>query len=120
HVVIINALSSWVICYGIVGLAVGMGAFFANFDWEHASQLAASFGSLVFMLFSTLLILMNLMPAGLLIFLRTLKNSGYTFSNTNWYAAVTCGALLLIYLNFIAARWALNLGEAALTNRMGK
>lgn len=119
HVIIINALSSWIICYGIVGLAVGMGAFFANFDWEHASQLAASFGSLVFMLFSTLLILLNLFPSGLLIFLRTLKSAGYLFSDRNWYVAVTCGALLLMYLNYVAARWALNLGEGALRSRMG-
>lgn len=118
HVVIINALSSWIICYGIVGLAVGMGAFFANFDWEHTSQLAASFGSLVFMLFSTLLIVLNLVPSGLLIFLRTLKMAGYTFSDMHWYLAVGCAALLLIYLNYTATRWSLNLGEAALRKRM--
>lgn len=118
HVVIINALSSWVICYGIVGLAVGMGAFFANFDWEHTSQLAASFGSLVFMLVSTLLIALNMVPAGLLIFLRTVQMSGYEFSTTNWYVAVTCSALLLVYLNHSAMRWALQLGENALRRRM--
>jgi ABC-2 type transport system permease protein len=119
HVVIINALASWVICYGIVGLAVGMGAFFANFDWEHTSQLAASFGSLVFMLFSTLLIFLNLLPAGLLIFLRTLRMAGYTFTQTNWYVAVGCSALLLVYLNYVATRWSLRLGETALRERMG-
>lgn len=118
HVVFLNAISSWIICYGIVGLAVGLGAFFANFDWEHTSQLAASFGSLVFMLLSTLLILINMLPSGLLIFLRTLKMAGYEFSDSHWYTAVTCAALLLIYLNYVSTRWALGVGENALLERM--
>ncbi len=120
HVVFLNAISSWVICYGIVGLAVGLGAFFANFDWEHTSQLAASFGSLVFMLLSTLLIAANMLPAGLLIFLRTLKMAGYSFTDAQWYVAVTCAASLLIYLNYASTRWALSVGENALLERMRK
>jgi hypothetical protein len=36
----------------------------------------------------------------------------------NWYVAVTCSALLLVYLNHSAMRWALQLGENALRRRM--
>ena len=117
HIVIINALSSWVICYGIVGLAVGLGAFFANFDWEHSSQLAASFGSLVFMLSSTILICASLVPVAILIFLRTMRTFGHFIPAERWYLAVGCCALLLAILNYYATDWALKVGENALEQR---
>lgn len=117
HIVIINILTSWVVCYGIVGLAVGLGAIFANFDWEHTSQLAASFGSLIFMLSATVLIAINLLPSGLLIFLRTLKLSGYGFTNLEWYLTIASTSALLTYINYCATRWALNAGVNALRAR---
>lgn len=58
----INLVSSWITSYGLVGLAVGMGSFFARFDWESTSQLAVGFGNLVFMLLAAGLILINLGP----------------------------------------------------------
>ena len=40
---------NFAVSVGLVTLAVCSGALFAEFDWEHESQLAASFGSIVFM-----------------------------------------------------------------------
>jgi ABC-2 type transport system permease protein len=118
HIVWINGMASWVICYGIVGLAIGLGAYFANFDWEHTSQLAASFGSLIFMLVSTMVICLNMLPVALLIFLRTLKNSGYPISEPQWYLYVGSTALLLVYINYATTRWGLRVGEKALRDRL--
>ncbi|MBX7137782.1 MAG: hypothetical protein K1X83_07340 [Oligoflexia bacterium] len=117
-IVIVNAVASWVICYGIVGMAVGLGAVFSNFEWENASQLAASFGSLIFMVTSSIVICLSLIPVGILIFLRTIRNFGYTLSTSQWYISVTMAALLLVWLNHYAARWALRAGENALRQRM--
>jgi len=101
-----------------VGLAIGLGAVFANFEWEHTSQLAASFGSLVFMLCSTALIALNVVPAMILIFLRTLISFGYEFTALEWYSAVGSAAALLVYINFAAARTALTAGERALARSL--
>lgn len=120
HIVAINAIASWVVCYGVVGLAIGLGAYFAHFTWEHTSQLSASFGSLIFMIVSTALIFVNIIPSGLLIGLRTLRNLGFQFSTGQWYLAVALCAVLLIYINYAAARWALRLGENSLRERMKK
>src|SRR5205085_1988025 len=65
---ILSVLVSWCICYGIVGMAIGLGARYANFNWEHSSQLAAGFGNMVFMLSSVTLISLNLIPAGCMLF----------------------------------------------------
>lgn len=116
--VLITVGASAVICYGLVGLAIGLGAVFANFEWEHSSQLAASFGSLVFMLCSTILIGFNVAPAMVLIFLRTLLEFGYSFSTIEWYSAVGSSAALLVYINYVAARMALNAGERALSAKL--
>jgi ABC-2 type transport system permease protein len=116
--VFVTVLTSCVISYGLVGLAIGLGALFAQFEWEHSSQLAASFGSLVFMLCSTVLIALNVIPAMVLVFLRTLISFGYSFSTLEWYSAVGSAAALLVYINYAVARAALDAGQRALEAKM--
>lgn len=112
-----NVIVSCVITYGIVGLAVGLGGVFANFDWEHPSQLAASFGSLVFMLAATALIGISLIPAGIPILLRAAEDSGQQLSALEWWSSALLGLALLIWLNFKAADWALRTGEASIVSK---
>ncbi len=114
HIVALNIFTSCFLCYGIVGLAVGLGAFFANFSWEHSSQISASFGSLVYMLAAALLIFLDFIPTCTLLAVRTLRNSGVPFSPVEWYLAVSLSGLLLLYINLAATRWAFALGEASL------
>jgi len=116
-VIILNVISSAVICYGIVGLAIGFGAHFANFDWEHASQLAASFGSLVFMLSSTTLIVLNLIPTGVLMFMRDPETIGRVINTGEWYCAAIAHIAILIVINVRTKQWALAFGENSLINR---
>ncbi len=49
-VILSNLIFSICNTYMCIGLAVGLGAYFANFEWEHSGQLAASVGSFIFML----------------------------------------------------------------------
>jgi ABC-2 type transport system permease protein len=44
------ALFGILTAYVAVGFAIGLGARFAEFDWEYSTQLAASFGSVFYML----------------------------------------------------------------------
>lgn len=64
--VILSVMCSWVLCYGLVGLAVGMGAIYSRFDWESVSQLAVGFGNIIFMLTASALILINIFPIWML------------------------------------------------------
>lgn len=117
EMVLFNVIAAAIFCYGIVGIAVGLGAFFANFTWEHASQLAASFGSLVYMLVTSALIGVNMLPIGVLMMLKTFKAFHFNLTPLEWYTAVVSSLLLMMYLNMAAARWAFNLGENALLMR---
>jgi ABC-2 type transport system permease protein len=118
-VVLANIFMSWVIAYGIVGLAIGLGAHFANFDWDHPSQLAASFGSLVFMLLSVVTIFINMIPPLILVFLRSERLSA-ELSEGRWYLAVICAVVLLVYINYALVRGALSMGERSLLARQGR
>jgi ABC-2 type transport system permease protein len=115
-VVVGNIVMSWLIAYGIVGLAIGLGAHFANFDWEHPSQLAASFGSLVFMLLSVLSIFINMLPSLLLLFLHS-EHISAQLSEGKWITAALCALMLIGFFNFSTTRWALSLGEQSLRQR---
>lgn len=102
----INVLSSWILCYGLTGLAIGMGSYFARFDWEHTAQLAVGFGNIIFMLCATGFILANMIPVWLLLFATpiSLQNSSGKFL---FYLLI---AMLFCALNFVTTRAAIRFG----------
>lgn len=59
YYLLLKLFVSAVLVYGIVGLATGLGAYFANFTWEHPAQLAASIGSMAFMIIGVLIVVVD-------------------------------------------------------------
>lgn len=113
-----NWILSWLTSYGIVGLAIGLGTYFARFDWEHSSQLAAGFGSLSFMLLSLVLIIINVAPLWVLLFLfQQGAPDGGNSVGLKILVFMLVAALLFI-LNTAIARVAINKGEEALLKRI--
>lgn len=107
-IIIVNILCSWIMCYGLVGLAIGMGAIFSRFDWEHVSQLAVGFGNIVFMLSAAVLILLCMIPVWFLIF--GFGPYGYNVKLHHELAL----AFLFCVSNFAVGRVALKKGVRAL------
>ena len=118
HFIALKMISSWVICYGIVGLGIGLGAYYANFAWEHSTQLAASFGSLVYMLACVGLISVDLGIIGLVLVFQHLWETTSYFGTAQYLIGVSSASMLLIYMNVWVARWALAFGERELVRRM--
>jgi ABC-2 type transport system permease protein len=108
-----TCVASIILCYGLVSLAIGMGAIFSQFDWEHSSQISTNVGSFVFMVVSMLFLALNMIPLGMLfgayIILPELAD---TASDRAWIVGLSLTALLLI--NRIIASWALSAGSRAL------
>lgn len=117
RIVLSCGIASCVITYGIVGLAIGFGARHARFDWEHTSQLAASYGTLLFMAISSLFIVLNLLPLAFIILLRTLRSYNYSFTNWEWYVSVTLSSFILVFTNYITTRESLSRGAKVLQQR---
>lgn len=102
---IFYGILSLFISYGIVGMGIGLGAYFADFTWEHPSQLALSLGSFVYMLSSSLLVLLNMFPMGILLQLILAKHP-----SPGHVALIVCVALGIAALNIGAAKIAMRLG----------
>jgi ABC-2 type transport system permease protein len=112
--ILLTAFVGWIVSYGIVRSAIGFGGIFARFDWEHPSELAAGFGSFVFMLYATILIFMSMIPAAIILFLpptKILDPEAPFFLYFLFYAILV---LLIVVLNIYACRWAFERGRMAL------
>lgn len=114
--VLLSGLLSFVVCYGIVGLAVGLGAYFARFDWEHPSQLSASLGSMLFMIAAIMLVFFNMLPAW---FLLAGEQAYAPALGMTLHQAVALLSLCAILFNSIVVRVVLRMGEAKLMS-LGK
>jgi len=108
EITILFTVLSFFISYGIVGLGIGLGAYFADFSWEHPSQLALSVGGFIFMLSSGALIFLNIVPLGFLLRLMLSPNSSPLL-----YCEMVATTLVITLLNMGTARLALRLGEGA-------
>lgn len=106
EIMAISSYSSVCTAVGIVGLAVGLGAVFHNFDWEHSSQLQASFGSLIFMLLCVVLIAVNQIPTGFMVLITQTQAPRIFAVDSNLMFILNFLFLGLInpYIAFVALR----------------
>jgi len=112
---LLKAGSTFFVCYGMVGLAIGLGAVFANFNWEHSAQLAAGFGNLVFMLAGVVLVSISLLLLWVPFYLSFIGLSQH--KPLVWLVSVLASHFLLAALNFTTAHCAMRFGERALLRR---
>ncbi|MCB0354178.1 MAG: hypothetical protein KDD64_11655 [Bdellovibrionales bacterium] len=110
----ITFFSAWILSAGIVGMGLGLGAFFANFQWEHSGQLAASFGSFVFMLSSIALIAVSMFPIGIAVFMREPGMFGQHLEVHWWYLFIVASCAFVWAINILAREYALKLGIRSL------
>ena len=103
QVVALKVLGLLVINLGLVSLAIGMGGYFARFDWEHISQVATSFGNLVYMILAVLLVMFD-------VFME------FLFALTYREPASVVFILALIVVNFLIAKYSLLIGARKLAS----
>lgn len=111
-----TCIASIILCYGLVNLAIGMGAMFAQFDWEHATQVSTNVGSFVFMVVSLIFLALNMVPLGMLFGAYiAIPELAENPTERAWILGVSLTILFLI--NRIIAGWALAAGIKALEAR---
>lgn len=103
------------VTFGLVGLAIGFGIFFVHFDWEHAAQLATNVGSILFMLTSSILLVVSMLPYIILICIYTLRlHYNLEFSQLQWGMFFFLTVFLVFFINYCIARWCFKKGERLL------
>jgi ABC-2 type transport system permease protein len=104
--------------YSASGVAIGLGAKFANFDWEYSGQLIASFGSILYMLVTTLILAIGCIPLTKVIQLFYKPNFFIEQSLIVQILIVILSALAMWLPHIIAVRIALKLGVDELRNNI--
>lgn len=114
--VLASCAAGIILCHGLVGLGIGFGALFSQFEWEHSTQLSTSLGNFIFMVISMLFLAFNMIPLGIMFGTYLLFPNAV--STQELELLVLGGGLLCIYLlNKLAAWWALSAGAKALQPR---
>ncbi|MCB0322958.1 MAG: hypothetical protein KDD69_05270 [Bdellovibrionales bacterium] len=112
--VVATALIAIAVSIGIVGLAVGVGAVYARFDWESPTQVTASFGSLVYMLLALGSVITTIVPVGFMFVLTSVPGFIEQMSTRDYRLAITCSLLLVFFINYAVAKRALAAGAQRL------
>jgi ABC-2 type transport system permease protein len=102
--VLFSIVSSVAFAFGLVGIAIGLGALYSRFDWEHLSQLAVGYGNIIFMLLGAFWVLVHFYPVWLII---SLPGDMLRFERI----LLVCG---LIVFNYLAQRVCIKRGMTGL------
>lgn len=103
-------LVSIALSLGLVGLGVGMGAIYARFDWDQSSSISSSLGALLYMIFSFVLILVTLLPAGFLFITACIPAFSEKLSFTMTVGPIAVAIVILLLVNLLVARGSLRSG----------
>jgi ABC-2 type transport system permease protein len=114
--VVASGVAGLILCHGLVGLGVGLGALFSQFEWEHPTQLSTSLGSFLFMFISMIFLAVNMIPLGLM-FGTYLLFPEHTDSSRFCASVLGSGLALTYIMNKGASWWALTAGARALRPR---
>jgi len=115
---IVTAVIGLSLSIGATGLAVGLGAIYAMFDWESPSQISVGLGTLVLLLLGLLLVVLNGIPAAALTFLVSVPELRAKIGLINAFYLQCLCLFLIIYLNLALSTWARNRGVKSLESRI--
>jgi ABC-2 type transport system permease protein len=111
--VLASCVAGIIICQGLVGLGIGLGAFFSQFEWEHSTQISTSLGSFIFMMISMLVLSLNMVPLGCM-FGAYLLFPEIQSAQSQVLLVLGVGLLITYALNKGVYWWALSTGARAL------
>lgn len=111
--VLASCVAGIIICHGLVGLGIGIGAFFSQFEWEHSTQISTSLGSFIFMITSMIVLSLTMVPLAFMFGIYLLFPESHSTQSAE--LIITGSGLLGTYIvNQMASWWALSLGARAL------
>ena len=109
-----TALAGAILAYGVVGLGVGLGAYFCTPQPDLSIRFSIGFSSAAFMFAVSVLGILNLVPAMVLVFLYTMHLFGNPLSPLEWGISLAANFVLMAYLCSSAAHWGMKAGAQVL------
>ncbi|NMC62049.1 MAG: hypothetical protein GYA55_02670 [SAR324 cluster bacterium] len=117
NLIFFTVLASCIISYGLCACSIGIGAFFAEFDWDYSAQVSASFAGVLNVLICVLFSLVNLIPIFMLFFGLILRQSVQGMGTIQWLICPILSLVCLIFINLYVGHWAILIGEKAMIRR---
>lgn len=111
--VLASCAAGIIICHGLVGLGIGLGAFFSQFEWEHSTQISTSLGSFIFMITSVIVLSLTMVPLGCMFGTYILFPESHSTQSSE-LIIISSGLVCTYLVNHVASWWALSLGAKAL------
>jgi ABC-2 type transport system permease protein len=113
---ILSAVTMFMIVWGIVGLGIGFGALYPNFKYQNIAQVSTGYGGLMFMIYSALFIAVILgLEAGPVYILTMSQVKGTSVSGFEWMFIVGSFSMVAA-LNLFMIYRPMKMGLKALTN----
>jgi ABC-2 type transport system permease protein len=112
----LSVMTMFLAVFGIVGLGIGFGALYPNFNFQNVAQVSTGFGGLMFMICSALCIAVTIaMEAGPVYLLSMSEVKSAALSNPEWLFII--GSFMgVVALNFLVVYLPMKMGLKALTN----
>jgi ABC-2 type transport system permease protein len=111
--VLASCAAGIIICHGLVGLGIGLGAFFSQFEWEYSTQISTSLGSFIFMITSVIVLSLTMVPLGCMFGIYLLFPESHSTQSSE-LIIISSGLVCAYLVNHVASWWALSLGAKAL------
>lgn len=113
---ILSAVTMFMSVLGIVGLGIGFGAIYPNFNYQNIAQVSTGYGGLMFMIYSALFIALSLvLEAGPVYILTISQVKGTPVSGLEWLFIVS-SFLVVVALNVLVTYRPMKAGLKALNN----
>lgn len=112
--ILATLFASICISIGICGIGIGIGSVYSKFDWESPTQISASFGSLVYMFLSLTTVGISTIPCIMIFTLTNVPSIKDSLPQSQYFALLGSSTLVLLLINYSAARWALKAGAEKL------
>jgi ABC-2 type transport system permease protein len=114
--VIATCIGGVILSYGLVGVSIGLGAVFSQFDWEYSAQVSTTLGTFVLMFASVIVLALDMIPLGLMFAAHIVLTGNSIEGASDWSAILSCLGTLFL-MNKLLAGLSLSLGARALSVR---
>ena len=112
----LSVVTMFLAVFGIVGLGIGFGALYPNFNFQNVAQVSTGFGGLIFMICSALYVAVTIaMEAGPVYLVSMAEMKGAALSDLEWSFII--GSFIgVVGLDFLAVYLPMKMGLKALAN----
>jgi ABC-2 type transport system permease protein len=113
---VLSVVTMFLAVFGIVGLGIGFGALYPNFNFQNVAQVSTGFGGLIFMIYSALYIAVTIaLEAGPVYLISMSGVKGAALSGFEW-SFIVASFLGVVVLNLFVVWRPMKMGLKALTN----